>query len=287
MAARSCATYSKNNHRMIARRFFILIIASHLGKGTFIYVQGNGVAYKVEYARGLREFPQDQVGYMQTEASTQNGEARDADDEKTGHTTNVASAALGQRFGIAKKATLFSAKSLMPSTDALASIKDICFDIENNPGRAKKSVVVWSWGIRHEGYDMDEYDDMADDLEDAMLPCLEAGVPIVLASGNGAQPGKTSMDSLPQTMDGPKFPLIIVGNSDKNGNRHHQSEDGRGLTIYAPGVDVRVSDKLGKEQVVTGTSICKCAHHTKPRKRLTVSHSGSLCSRLDCNVHVL
>jgi hypothetical protein len=252
-----------------SRDYKDFVYNKNAGKGTYIYVQGQGVAYNVEYAPGQREFPREQVAFMQTRASELNGEAKDSDDgdvgdwKDPGHTTGVASNALGQRFGVAKKAILVSAKSTMSSTDGLESINDICFDIPN-AGRAKKSVVVISWGIRHAGFSMDAYDDMADDLEDAMLPCLKAGVPIVLAAGNYATPARSSIDAIPQTLNNERFPLIIVGNSDKNGNRWHQSETASGL-LYAPGVDVKASDKYGGEQTVTGNSQCKSAHYTKQR----------------------
>ena len=199
---------------------------------------------------------------MQTTFSRLSGESKDTDSAQTGHGTIIASCAAGQRYGVAKEATLISAKSTYKSTDAVQSIIDLCDHIKAS-GRVKKSVVVMSWGITSLGYTLDAYDDIAADLEDAMYSCLEAGVPFVLAAGNNATPGRTSFNSIPQTMNNDKFPLIIVGNSDKNGNRWHNSQDGRGLTLYAPGVGVKGLNKYGSEQEVTGTSACTFTRHYK------------------------
>lgn len=62
--------------------------------------------------------------------------------------TKVASVALVQRFGVAKKATLISVKTTSEAVDNLAAIEMAYADISiKNPARAKKSVVNISWTL--------------------------------------------------------------------------------------------------------------------------------------------
>jgi hypothetical protein len=86
------------------------------------------------------------------------------------HMAQVASIAIGQRYGIAKKATLVSSKFTENFTDRLEAIRDLCWDIVNTPGRLKRSVVVLCWGLAVEGTvsGHDGLDEDADTLEDAV-----------------------------------------------------------------------------------------------------------------------
>ncbi|KAH8730501.1 peptidase S8/S53 domain-containing protein [Phaeosphaeriaceae sp. PMI808] len=221
------------------------------GDGTFIYVIEEGIAYNVEYAKDQREFPKGKVFPLQTDGSKNASPAQkeDADDDAVApsHGTKVASVALGQRFGVAKKATLISVKTTSKAVDNLAAFELVYTDIAiKNPTRAKKSIVNVSWTLGNSA-------NIQSELRKAIEPLLNIGVPVVVASGNQRKSSDSS-DEAPATLYAPDFPIIVVGGTDPNGNRDSFSQGKRANAVHAPGSQIDVSNKDGTKAQDKGTS---------------------------------
>jgi hypothetical protein len=178
-------------------------------------------------------------------------QAPDADNSEKSHGTRVASVAVGQRFGVAKKATLVSVKVLPDSIDILQAIDNVHQDVVfDNPTRLEKCVVVCPWSF---------------DTPDPELAALfrvtfgrlfKAGIPVVASSGNRRR-NSDAINRLPQVLSAPDFPLINVGASDVNGERAVFSQGGPQLSVHAPGVGVEFSNKDGTQATGDGTSYGK------------------------------
>ncbi|KAJ4319958.1 hypothetical protein N0V94_003628 [Neodidymelliopsis sp. IMI 364377] len=219
------------------------------GDGTFIYVVEGGVAYNVEYEKDKREFPKGKALPLQTDGSKGEGQDEDADNsKKESHATGVASVALGQRFGVAKKATLVSVKCTHKTIDMLTGIELVYTDLAiKNPARAKKSVVNLSWNLGNK-------DIVRDRLRKAIEPILNIGVPVVVTSGNDRKNSDKS-DKAPANLYAADFPIIVVGGTDQNGNRGSYSQGTQANAVHAPGNPVDMSKKDGSKLSTWGTSL--------------------------------
>jgi subtilisin family serine protease len=196
---------------------------------------------------------------LQTKASRDLKQKPTDDDHDIGHGTMVASAALGQQFGVAKGAKLVVVKHLDTMVDSLIVFEKIYQDIViNRPDRILKSVIVMSAGFTREGTDSDEkeWKRYGDAWDDALSPLLKKGIPIVLASGNKRELSD-DMHGLPETLQKQTFPVINVGSVDAKGNRAYDSQGGRQLAVHAVGVDVQLAHKDGKIVTASGTSFGK------------------------------
>jgi hypothetical protein len=197
-----------------------------------------------------REFLSGKSFGIQTQAAAKANKKEDVDDKAKSHGTGVASVALGQRFGVAKQATLISVKSLPDFVDKLESFDMVYADIAiKNPGRVKKAIVVMSVS-----YPPTEGGELA--LDDAIRPLLDLGVPVVVSSGNERQSHDESTN-MPAKLYQPDFPIIVVGGTDVNGNRVDSSQGSDKNAVHAPGQDVDVSDKDGSKKTKKGTSFGK------------------------------
>ncbi|KAF2125230.1 subtilisin-like protein [Dothidotthia symphoricarpi CBS 119687] len=222
------------------------------GEGVYIYVIDTGVAYNVEYEAGEREFPKGKAFSLQTEDSKFRKDPEDSDSHANSHGTKVASVALGQRFGVAKGATLIAVKAIPTVVDRLEAVELVYEDIVNNPDRVKKCVVVTPWTVKNNDPAYEEA------FTIVFKRLLGLGVPVVAAAGNERK-RSDDIDKLPPLLFGPKFPIINVGGSDNNGVRGGSSQGGSKLAIYAPGQGVELSDKDGKSVVGSGTSFASPA----------------------------
>jgi hypothetical protein len=167
----------------------------------------------------------------------------------------VASVALGQRFGVAKKATLISVKSIKRTNDRLKALKLIHADLtSSNPLRPyqpdpKKSVVLMPFNF---GTDPK----VAAAVKALIDPLLELGVPVVVTSGN-RRTESDQVSRIPAVLYAADFPIIVVGGTNVNGDRHTTSQGGTQVAVHAPGVDVKLSNKDGSETTDSGTSFGK------------------------------
>jgi hypothetical protein len=184
---------------------------------------------------------------LQTDESAKS-QAPDEDNSERSHGTKVASVAVGQRFGVAKKATLVSVKALLDSIDLLQAIdniyKDVVFD---NPSRVQKTVVVCPWSVENDDKQL------LAAFRATFDRLFKMGIPVVMSSGNHRK-SSDDINRLPQVLSAPDFPLINAGGSTINGERVDTSQGGPKLTVHAPGIDVEVSNKDGIKAVAKGTS---------------------------------
>lgn len=160
---------------------------------------------------------------------------------------------MGRKFGVAKSATLISVKTQRDPVDSLEGLKNIALDIDKNPDRAKKTVVLIATGIDYNPNDPDDQT-WADQYKEAYQPLLDRGVPVVVASGNERR-SSDEVSTLPAYLFDSSFPVIVVGGTDKNGNRVANSQGGDKLAVHAPGDAVEYVDKTGAKMANTGTSV--------------------------------
>jgi hypothetical protein len=179
----------------------------------------------------------------------------DEDNHPDSHGTMVASVALGQRFGVAKKATLISAKSTRKIIDRLEAIDmvyaDLTVSIPNRPYNpdVKKTVVVMSFNFGVEPKVVAE-------AKRTIMRILKLGVHVVVSSGNGRKT-VDQVNKSPAVSYGPDFPVIIVGGTNIDGNRDVFSQGGPNVAVHAPVSEVDVSNKYGTKATKQGTSFGK------------------------------
>ena len=176
------------------------------------------------------EFPNAEP--LQTDNSKNAGEKEDADDSGGSHGTMVASKALGQKYGVAKSATLVSVKVKAhekgPRTaDFIQGLDLAANHIAAREERKGKSVIISSIGCQNnEG--------------DALLmrPIFDAmfsiGVPFLSSSGNLGEL-LPDINKLPKLLEGSDMPIINVGAADNLRKKAGYSQGGPHLTLYAPG----------------------------------------------------
>ena len=168
---------------------------------------------------------------------------------------------MGSKHGVAKSATLIPVKFTTEVGDFLNALTLIIDDINENSGRADKSVVVCSLGY---GEKLDE-DDMRglaiviDMFKTPLEDLFALGVPFVASAGNEATTrGRENIDSLPKLFEDSETPIINVGGANYDGSRYPSSQAGSHLTLYAPGHSVEVQSKEdGKTETDDGTSMGK------------------------------
>ena len=184
-----------------------------------------------------------------------NRHMKDDDDNSADfHGTCTADKALGQQYGVAKKATLVP---VVLANDNLAELtaafEEIAKDLDARPERRGFSVV--SVSLMSEGPGGRQAALMARAMGRIMLH----DVPVVVSAGNfGEQPGREHIDTYPAMLASGTFPLIVVGSCNREGERSPFSQVGYELTVYAVGEDCTC---LAQGSVPTtdndGTSFCK------------------------------
>lgn len=145
--------------------------------------------------------------------------------------------------------------------DITNSFKLVLQDLKANPDHARQSVVVVARGWQEDGkktYADVIKDDVFVNLHAGSLrQILGLGVPVVCAAGNYAeQQGRQDIDTLPMLFQYDATPLINVGAANYDGSRRAASQGGSQLTLYAPGQDVEVPQRIDfQSQLESGTSM--------------------------------
>ncbi|MDT5039160.1 MAG: hypothetical protein QOE51_145 [Actinoplanes sp.] len=158
-----------------------------------------------------------------------------------GHGTDVAGAAAGSTWGVAKNATVYALR-VTATCDAYgqqaSALKAIDWLTTNGP---RPAVVNISWGT-------DTH--IQPDLEDAISNSIAAGVTYVIAAGNETTDACTES---PQRVPA----AITVGATDHNDGRVGFSNYGSCVDIFAPGVDIATTSWSGDTATTTasGTSL--------------------------------
>jgi hypothetical protein len=233
---------------------------------------------------GLKEFPNAEP--LQTDNSKNAEEKEDADDSSSSHGTIVASKALGQKYGVAKGATLVSVKVKAdvrgPRTEDFLQGLDLALNhIEARADRKGKSVVISSLGCSNN-------DQHATVMRPVLDRLLSMGVPFISSAGNTA-PFIENINKLPKVLEGTDTPIINVGAADNLRKKASYSQAGPHLTLYAPGgvYNFQLTGQSKEDKVekgVSGTSYCRSIQGTSIEMILTNAYSRSNRGRCHCDV---
>lgn len=178
----------------------------------------------------------------------------DDDNSDDFHSTCTADKALGQKFGVAKKATLVPV-ILADATmgELVAAFQEIAQDLKAHPDRQGFSVV--SVSMTSDGHGGRQASLLSRAIESVWL----LDVPVVVSAGNyGDQPGREEIDTYPALLASGVWPLIVAGSCNRRGERSAFSQVGHELTLYAVGEDVTCFEGQSAPTTdIDGTSFCK------------------------------
>jgi hypothetical protein len=177
------------------------------------------------------------------------------------HGTWVALLALGNMYGVAKRAVLVPVKIVPRMSDLAEGFKRAANDIADHPGREMRSVVLCAV------QDPEPSDPSTSRIQNigvevfmqAAGKLFDLGVPIVAAAGNERNietEKRMDIDAWPPNLEHKDFPLINVGAVRADGVRWDRSQGGDHLTTYGPGATgVRGLNKDGSIAYNSGTSM--------------------------------
>lgn len=156
-------------------------------------------------------------------------------DDANGHGTHVAGTTAGTTWGVAKEAIVHSARFLDAQgsgsdTDAIKTLEWIA----NHAGRG---VVNASWG-----------GPPAPAVDDAVCRVIESGKVFVAAAGNESA---DAYSSTPARV----VQVITVGAMDNKDAMAYFSNFGKGVDVFAPGVDIESDTPQGGTATMSGTSM--------------------------------
>ncbi|KAJ4188666.1 hypothetical protein NW767_011774 [Fusarium falciforme] len=160
----------------------------------------------------------------------------DDDEDDPSHGTCSAGKALGTEFGASRKAMLVVVRLYLIDTDEFKEALDlIIHDLDEHPERRKKSVVTMSLSI---GQDWDE--ETGDDVRELLNQLFDRDVPFVCISGNidPVENDSEEVNEYSALLEGPDFPLIIVGSVNSEGALSDFSQRGPHVTLHAVGEDI-------------------------------------------------
>ncbi|KAF2662368.1 subtilisin-like protein [Lophiostoma macrostomum CBS 122681] len=245
------------------------------GEGVLVYLVEYGVQVDVKWDKdkNIKYFPDiDSNEIVQTEPFTKTGKdpRLDQGTKNKGHTTRVASQIVG-KYGAAKKVTLVPVQVVEKDNDQEEPLRGFREALKHYIEKQKtspniKAVFVMAMGWSAAAQEPQLTRETAEQDEDGkswmklLKSVWNAGIPVVLASGNDGSVRK-DIDMIPQVLEkGDDFPIINVGAAEYWG-KAWSSTQGQGtgensqLTIYAVGVDVLVQNNVnGVHGPTEGTS---------------------------------
>ena len=197
------------------------------GSGSHVYILDTGIR------GGHTEWGYGRIGTSVTRLSFSYHASPTIDQD--GHGTQVASAAAGGTYGIAKCATLHSVR--INDNDS-AWHSDIIAGLDWVAGNHVKPAVA---NLSYVGHDFG--------VRDALEGVIRAGVVMVKAAGNDGVDAYQKRGNRAQG-------LIVVGSSTRNDNKSGFSDYGSTLTLFAPGTEIFMADKDADDDVIisSGTS---------------------------------
>ncbi|KAF2651333.1 hypothetical protein K491DRAFT_682224 [Lophiostoma macrostomum CBS 122681] len=266
---------SKSKHLVVASQFSgsdiiqmnDYIFDSRAGEGIYIYVIEEGVQINARNKmdnvdEGFLEFRHWE--FLATEEVMNDDKANNLndDDEDGSHGTNIASAALGLQFGIAKSATLVSVKWWGDLADAVQAIQVAADDITDKK-REAVSVVLFANGDEdptnpNEVLDSNSENFLSEALaaQNALDTLLNAGVPFVVAAGNDRKdPGRDNVDFWPAHFSSDNYPIIVAGEVNMQGQQSQISQGGPLVTTWAMTDDINLLHKDSTVSLQGGTSM--------------------------------
>lgn len=206
-----------------------------------------------------QEFPNVAASHLLTKQAIKNHDepSVDTDVDYPSHSTCTAGKALGALYGASKKATLIVVRLHdITSEEFEEALELILDDLEQNPDRKKKSVVVASLT-----FDGDWEPDLIEDVSLNLRKLFDDDVPFVCIAGNEAEdPGRESVDEYPALLEGPDLPLLVVGSANSTGERSQFSQGGPHVSIYAMGEDITCLPAQAGGDLIddSGTSFGMC-----------------------------
>lgn len=142
----------------------------------------------------------------------------------------VSSKALGQKYGVAKKATLVSVKlktKERKASDFIQGIDLVANDLASKADRHGKTVIISSLGFPNDAGDANLMRPIFDRL-------FDWGIPFISSAGNLGDL-IPDINRLPKLLESPDMPIINVGAVDNQRKKASYSQAGPHLTLYAPG----------------------------------------------------
>ncbi|CAJ2507736.1 Uu.00g089220.m01.CDS01 [Anthostomella pinea] len=196
-------------------------------EGIWVYSIEDGVIRSKELSR---------VQTVQTPRAKSSGVNPDMERGIEPHGSCVMSKAVGQDYGIAKKASLVAVQQGADSrSEFLFALVEAYNHITSDDDRKRKSVVSITLQFEDEFNDNGEFDVFKETMGILFDQFVKADVPVIMAAGNsGLEPGHNGVDRYPQLFAGEK-PLIAVSAVDATGVLLPKSQRGRETTIYAAG----------------------------------------------------
>ena len=203
------------------------------GEGVDIYVLDSGIHYEHEEFGNRAKFggldPMDE--YLR-----ENRRGRDC----FGHGTHVASNAAGERYGAAKKATVYSVRVLDcenrgPWSTTLSGLDYVMRTI---PVRGRPAVVSMSLSGSY-----------TQSVNDAVQALYRSGVPVVVSAGNSAR------DACNETPASAPDVITVAGSANDDG-LYFATNYGSCVDIFAPGDRIQGADFFCNDcsQSLSGTS---------------------------------
>jgi hypothetical protein len=157
-----------------------------------------------------------------------------------GHGTHVASNAAGERYGAAKKATVYSIRVLDcenrgPWSTTLSGLDYVMRTI---PARGRPAVVSMSLSGSY-----------TQSVHDAVQALYRSGIPVVVAAGNGAEDACSSSPASSPDV------ITVAGSANRDG-LYFSTNYGPCVDIFAPGDSILGADYLCDDcsQFLSGTS---------------------------------
>ena len=196
------------------------------GAGIHVYVNDTGVSPNADFGARLSSECFSTIVFRGCE-------------DGHGHGTHVAGTAAGTKWGIAKQATIHSARFLDENgsgTDGDA-IRALDWIAAHNPGEGVRKVVNASWG-----------GSPAPAVDAAVCRLIEGGTVFVAAAGNESEDSRTSTPARVKQ-------VITVGAMDRDDKGAYFSNFGPGVDLFAPGVDIESDTPTGGTAVFSGTSM--------------------------------
>ena len=228
------------------------VFESNNGRNSFVYHVEQGVSFTKQAA----EFPNLSDGHILTARATQQRLNVDDDPEEDSHGTCTAGKAVGQKYGVAKRATLVVAKmARLQLSEMVECLELVAKDIRLLSRRQKRSVVTMSMAVR---FPFDPNSQIQRRLKARIQDLFDLDVPVIVSSGNDGV-NTPEINSVPAVFADNNFPLIVVGSTNTAGIESSFSQRGPGLTTRAIGEDITCMPKDGSTPRTNdkGTSYCE------------------------------
>ena len=170
----------------------------------------------------------------------------------------MASVAVGQMWGVAKRATLVEVRCDDDLLDQANALLLVAQDIYGK-GRQSNSVVVWTTGSAGGG-DLRQVSEEARRSFERLTMLHNMGVPVMCPAGNDRTKGRDVVDFWPSIWASEEIPLIVVGETDIDGERSENSQGGNLVTTYAFTDHVEMPGKDGELDQTWGNSLGRSSH---------------------------